>query len=249
MTLSKMDSGLWIRSYHAGPEVGPRVVCFPHAGGSASFYLPLSQALSAVVSVQAVQYPGRQDRRSERCIDDINELADRIFEAIGPLDDRPLVFFGHSMGAVLAFEVARRFEVQRNVVVRRLLASGRRAPSRYRDENVHRRDDEGIIAELNALGGTDPRLLHDDELLRLFLPTLRTDYRAIETYRHPQGVRLASPITSIVGTSDPKTSLDEANAWNEHTAADFDLQLFDGGHFYLNDHVSKVAELIAARLC
>ena len=102
------------------------------------------------------------------------------------LDDRPLTFFGHSMGAVVAFEVARRMEDAGNGPVR-LFASGRRAPSRTREENVHLRDDDGLVAELRALSGTAAQFLADEELLHMILPAIRSDYTAVETYRCDPG--------------------------------------------------------------
>lgn len=244
MSVPPADDGLWCRRFHPAPEAAHRLVCFPHAGGSASFYLPVAAALSPHVDVLAVQYPGRQDRRSEPLIDDIGTLADRIHEVLRGWADRPLTFFGHSMGAVVAFEVARRFERYGGGPVR-LFASGRRAPSRYRNENVHRRDDEGIIAEVKAMSGTDSRLLGDEELIRMILPALRGDYRAVETYRCEPGATVRSPITALVGDSDSKTSLDEAQDWEKHTTGEFGLRVFPGGHFYLSSRAADVLEVLS----
>ncbi|WP_030936984.1 thioesterase II family protein [Streptomyces sp. NRRL S-646] len=243
MSVSPVDDGLWCRRFHPAPDAAHRLVCFPHAGGSASYYLPVSTALAPRVDVVAVQYPGRQDRRNEPLIDDIATLADHVYDVLRSWDDRPLTFFGHSMGALVAFEVARRFEREGSGPVR-LFASGRRAPSRYRDENVHRRDDDGIVAEVKAMSGTDDRLLDDDELIRMILPALRGDYRAVETYRSAPGATVACPITALVGDSDPKTSLDEAQDWEKHTSADFDLRILPGGHFYLNSRAADVLKVL-----
>ncbi|MEV5485499.1 MULTISPECIES: thioesterase II family protein [Streptomyces] len=237
------DDGLWCRRFHPAPDAGRRLVCFPHAGGSASFYHPVSAALSPRVDVLAVQYPGRQDRRQEPALDDIGLLADRIAEALRAWTDRPLTFFGHSMGALVAFEVARRLERDGDGPVR-LFASGRRAPSAYRDEQVHRRDDDGIVAELRALSGTDARVLDDEEMLRMVLPALRSDYKAVETYRSEPGAVVRCPVTVLVGDDDPKTSLDEARCWDAHTTDACDLRVFPGGHFYLADRPTEVMDVL-----
>lgn len=100
----------WFRLFSSAPDAAVRLLCLPHAGGSASFYFPVAQALSPSVEVLAVQYPGRQDRRMEPLIDDIHTLADRITEELSAYRDKPLALFGHSMGAVLGFEVAQRLE-------------------------------------------------------------------------------------------------------------------------------------------
>ncbi|MGY1434191.1 thioesterase II family protein [Streptomyces reniochalinae] len=247
MTLTNIETELWLRRFHPAPDASTRLVCFPHAGGSASFYFPVSKTLSPDVDVLAVQYPGRQDRRNEPAVESIGELADLIAPMLRPLTDRPVAFFGHSMGAVIAFEVAQRLE-RDGVTPFLLFASGRRAPSAVRSESVHRESDDTLIAELQRLSGTDARMLGDEEVLRMILPSLRSDYKAIETYRCTPGARVSCPIDVLIGDSDPHASLDEAGAWSEHTTGPCDVEVFDGGHFYLNDHAVAVTDRVARRI-
>ena len=127
----------------------------------------------------------------------------------------------------------------------RLFASGRRAPSRHRDESVHLRSDDEIVAELKKLSGTDQAILGDDEILRMVLPALRSDYRAVETYHHPEKVRLSCPITVLIGDNDPRVSIDEARDWSEHTTAGCDFHVFAGGHFFLAHHQAEINKLIS----
>ncbi|WP_066368541.1 thioesterase II family protein [Herbidospora mongoliensis] len=238
---------LWIRRFTPAPDAVARLVCLPHAGGSASYYNPVSRAMSPAVEVLAVQYPGRQDRRGEPFVEDISTLADQIHEALRPWTDRPLALFGHSMGAVLAFELTLRMEKE-GLRPLALYASGRRAPSTYRAENVHLRGDAGVISELKRLNGTAGNFLDDDELLRMVLPATRADYRAIETYRCAPGAVVQTPIVALTGDDDPKTTEDEARAWSAHTKGGFDLRVFRGGHFFLNDHAHKINSDIRAHL-
>jgi surfactin synthase thioesterase subunit len=239
----------WLQRFHRTGQAANRLVCFPHAGGSASFYHPLSQALAPATEVVAVQYPGRQDRRREPPAEDIGPLADAVADVLESSAELPTAFFGHSMGAIVAFEVARRLEQRGSAGCPVLLfASGRRAPSRHRDESVHRRTDDGVIAEIEQLGGTDARVLADPELLRMILPAIRGDYRAIETYRCAPGPPLGCAVTVLVGDDDPRTTLDEAGAWREHTSGPFDLRVFPGGHFYLTSHAEAVTEAVRTGL-
>jgi pyochelin biosynthetic protein PchC len=248
MTSFGGEDGRWIRRFHQSPESDVRLVCFPHAGGAASYYFPLSRSLAPHVEALAVQYPGRQDRRTEPCVENVVELATRIHEALKPWTGRPFAFFGHSMGAIVAFEVARRLREHGETGPMWLFASGRRAPSRSRADNVHLRNDAGVVAELRRMGSTDPRVLDDDELLATILPATRSDYRAIETYSYTPGPSLECPVDALVGDSDPQTTIAEAAAWGEHSTGKFELRVFSGGHFYLDAHRSAVVDAICTAL-
>ncbi|MER6949378.1 alpha/beta fold hydrolase [Nonomuraea sp. NPDC000554] len=238
-----IEANLWIRRFHPSKGDVVRLVCFPHAGGSASYYFPVSQALSPVAEVLAVQYPGRQDRFAEPCVDDVHELARQIFGNLGPWTDRPLALFGHSMGATVGYEVARLLEEHGTTPVH-LFVSSARAPSRRRDERVHRMSDDELIAEMRRLGGTDSSVLGDEDLLRMVLGAVRSDYKAVETYLHRPGPRLECPITALVGDDDPTTTVADAEPWRSHTNAAFDLKVFTGGHFYLNAHTTEMLRII-----
>lgn len=240
--------GEWLRCFHPAPRSRARLVCFPHAGGSASFYFPVSRALTGLVEVLAVQYPGRQDRLAEPPLTAIGDLADEIAPAIHGLAGGPLALFGHSMGAVVAFEVALRLERDSGRRLVRLFVSGRRAPSRYRDERVHQRDDEGLLAELRLSEATDPAVLADPELLSMVMPAVRSDYEAIETYRHQPGQAVNCPITVLLGAEDTLTTVDEARAWAEHTSGPCELRRYPGGHFFLLQHGAEVVRTVIEQL-
>nr|WSW62334.1 alpha/beta fold hydrolase [Streptomyces sp. NBC_00998] len=238
----------WVRRSHAAPNSEVRLVCLPHAGGSASFYFPVSKELAPAVEVLAVQYPGRQDRRHEPNIPSIPDLADQIFAAVRHLDDLPMALFGHSMGAVLAYELALRMQDAGLPSPVRFFASGRRAPSRYRDDVVHLGSDAEMVAELRKLSGTDSAMLADPELLEMIMPAIRSDYRAVETYRYEPGRMLDCPVTVLTGDNDPRVSIDEAASWDAHTTGPMELRVFPGGHFFLADQSRDVIELLTERL-
>ena len=237
-----MDDGRWIRGFGPASHSTVRLVCFPHAGASAGYFDTLSRELLPLVDVVAIQYPGRQDRRAEPRFQSLTEVAAEITEPLRDWAGIPFAFFGHSMGATIAFEVARRLEAD-GVAPRALLVSGRRAPSCHRDETVHLRDDDGLIAEVRRLSGPDASGF-DEAALRRVLPRIRGDYRAVETYRYQPGPALATPIHVHVGDLDPKCSLDEARTWREHTSGHFAMTVYPGGHFYLDRHTRQLNESI-----
>ncbi|MET9730964.1 alpha/beta fold hydrolase [Streptomyces sp. NPDC006458] len=238
--------GAWIRRFHPAPDAPVRLVCFPYAGSGASYYHPLSRALTPDVQVLSVQYPGRQERIDEPCVEDLTVLADRVAEELLAWSDRPFVLFGHSMGAAVAFEVALRLE-RRGVPPRGLVVSGRRAPSLPRERRVRFADDSELVAELKRLNADNEqvsRLLADDSVLRLVLPTLRGDYRAIERYHHPSAPPLRCPIVAMGGDADPVAAVADVEAWGRHTAASFRMRVFRGGHFFLDTHAHAVRQEI-----
>jgi pyochelin biosynthesis protein PchC len=240
MTIAEQDR--WLRRFHRCSEGAPQLFCFPHAGGSASYYYQLSKDLAPGIEVLAVQYPGRQDRRNEPLIGSMPELADRVADVLASAVVPPFAFFGHSMGALVAFEAALRLRDDLGVSPTRLFASGRRAPSTKRPARAL--DDASVISEMRRLGGTDPRLLGDEELLMAILPVTRNDYHAVEGYSWVQGPPLTCPITVLIGDSDPQSTLEEAAAWANHTLGAFEQRVFQGGHFFLDQHRAEVADAI-----
>ncbi|PZG21826.1 thioesterase [Micromonospora craterilacus] len=239
----------WLRRFHDVPTSRLTLVCFPHAGGSAGFFHPMSASAKHALQVVALQYPGRQDRSGEPLLTTLSELADQAYDALRPLMGRPLAFFGHSMGATLAFEVAVRMRQRLENSPVALFASGSRAPCRPRlTDAVHLRDDNGLVAELAALNGTDPRLLREPDLLRIILPVLRADYMAVETYRYEVSLKLDCPIIALVGDADSKVEVADARAWREHSTGPFELRTFPGGHFYLTDHRTQITDLVINQL-
>jgi pyochelin biosynthetic protein PchC len=243
-----IDPETWLRPFGKGRPFTPTVVCFPHAGGSAGFFRPIAAALRPAADVLAVQYPGRLDRLREPPITDAGQLADLIAAALRKNTDQPLVLFGHSMGAIVAFETARRLERSGESPVLGLCASGREAPERPPLQGVNPHDDSSLLREVARLGGTGAWLLSDPDLQRTFLPAIRADFRLIHSYRYLAGPPLNCPITAMVGDRDPITVVEEAQAWGGHTAGEFRLRVFPGHHFYLTSCRTEVAAEIAGSI-
>ncbi|MEU7279566.1 alpha/beta fold hydrolase [Streptomyces sp. NPDC045431] len=240
----------WFRRFATTPGSGVRLFCFPHAGGAAGAYLALSRRLAPEFDVLAAQYPGRQDRRDEPPLEDVGSLVEALADQLKPLcdDGRPYAFLGHSMGALLAYELTRALDGRGLPGPRHLFLSGRSAPARHATGTDLLDTDEKILARIRLLGGTAGEILDEPELMELVMPPLRADYRALRSYAWQPGPPLRTPLTVLVGDSDPVVPVEAAAAWREHTTAGSDLRVLPGGHFYLDHHTDAVAGIIRTRL-
>jgi surfactin synthase thioesterase subunit len=210
-----------------------RLFCFPHAGAGAGAYRPWSATLGrAGIDVCPVQPPGREGRFPEAPYDAVGPLVDDLAPVLEPYLDRPYALFGHSMGALIAFELAHRLRGIAAPV--HLFVSGRIAPQ-LRDPRPRMYDlpDAQLIARLRALGGIPSGLLDARELIAMQLPLLRADLALNERYEYRPVPPLAVPLSAYGGVSDPKVSADELRAWHEQTTGLFRVQLLAGGHFFV----------------
>jgi surfactin synthase thioesterase subunit len=247
MTYPREDYASWIRSFHEASASVRRLLCFPYAGGSAGYFFPLSASLSPAVQVLGVQYPGRQDRSTEPAIEDLEVIADEVAKLVGAQWHPQLVLFGHSMGALIAFETAKRLELNYGISTARLIVSGMQAPSRRRRAR-HWDSEDALLDELRLLGGTDLRFFENKELMELVLPLLRSDYRAAQSYRGDVRTVLSCPITAFTGDADPRVSQDDVCSWADHTSSDFSMRIFSGGHFYLNGFPPDIAGAVESEV-
>jgi pyochelin biosynthesis protein PchC len=245
MTAALASANRWLRCYKERPGARLRLICFPYASGSATFYRPWAAALPADLELIAVQYPGRLDRVGEPCVTDMDTMVETIAEVLPGALDRPFALFGHSMGGAIAYEVAHRLRARYGVEPVRLFVSGRQAPQFHEPGEKYRDSDDVLWAELARLGGTSEEALAHRELRSLLMPTLRGDYQLIETYRPAAREPLRCPITALVGTHDPEVPVDWAAGWAEHTTAGMTLKVFPGNHFYLVDEGAAVLAEVA----
>lgn len=239
--LRVQTAGEWLRVWRTVAQPRLRLVCLPHAGGTAGVFHPWLDHVPADVELVAVQYPGRQDRLNEACIEHMDALADQVTEAVTGLLDRPVAVFGHSMGASVAYEVTVRLEGRHNVSPVRLFTSGRQAPHRQTPEDIAHLSDDDLVNTIRGLGEVDRGILDNHELREFILPPLRADYRLILGYRPAQLVKVATPITAYAGLSDPGCPIEGARAWSELTTGGFNLRIFPGDHFF---PVTSAAEIL-----
>ncbi|MEU8891621.1 alpha/beta fold hydrolase [Streptomyces sp. NPDC048442] len=244
MTAAASPPETWLRRF-GPPADGPvRLVCFPHAGGGASSFHSLARALEPGADVMAVQYPGRQDRRHEPPLTRLSELADAIagvLEASVVRDGTPYALLGHSLGALVAYETARRLD-RSGATPHRLFVSARCAPTVAAGPTDHLADDDALLAEVRALGGGDA--LDDPEVRAMALPALRADYQALRSYTWQDGPALRCPVTAMTGTQDRLCTPAQANDWLRLSVVPGRARTFRGGHFYLQDRVTDVAQAL-----
>ncbi|MFE2168114.1 thioesterase II family protein [Streptomyces sp. NPDC059447] len=227
---------VWTQVVEARPFAAQRVVCFPHAGGSPYFFRGWAKGLDAY-EVHSVCYPGRAERFSEECADRLVPMAREIAAALSaPGDDRPVAFFGHSMGAIVAYEVVRAME-EAGSGVAHLFASGARAPHLMTGDPVAAAawDEASIGRTLIELGGTEPELLENRAFVELVMPYIGADFRMLAAYEGRHRPPLNCPITAIVGEGDPRVTTAQSAAWRESTRGPFRALTVPGEHFYLGD--------------
>ncbi|MFQ6398383.1 thioesterase II family protein [Nocardia sp. KC 131] len=253
----------WVRQFHKPGSIAgdrtpvarngatrpPLLIC-PHAGSGASAYRAFSKVLSEHFDVLIFQYPGRQDRAREAAASTLTELAAGAFaEFRGSEHNRglPLTVFGHSMGAMVAFELVRAAEAA-GIDVRLLAASAAVSPGRAADLPPHPTDDEQILDHLSNIEGTGADVLASREVMRMALPVVKADYRAFDAYTCPVDVRVQARIHVLGGAEDLLVTPRELYGWANHSDQEIEVTVFDGGHFYLHDNAAGIAELLAPEL-
>ena len=240
---------LWFGRQRPDPRARQRLFCFPYAGGSAMVFRQWSQLLPPAVEVLPAHLPGRQNRMSERARPRLSSLVEEIADAVRPLLDIPYAFFGHSMGAAVAFELARALREAGAGEPAHLFVSGRRAPHLPSTQApTYDLPDAELLEEVRRLEGTPPEVFEHPELMQLMLPLLRADFEAIETYSYTPGPPLTCPVTAFGGLRDTELSREQLEAWREHTTGRFSLRMLEGGHFFIHDARRPLLDIIAYEL-
>lgn len=239
----------WIAHARPNPRARLRLFCFPYAGGSAAVYRGWGELLPPDVEVLPVELPGRASRFREPPFRRLDELVEKVAEALSSELDRPYAFFGHSMGALISFELARRLRELGAEGPLWVFVSARRAPHFPSDDDpVHALPEPEFLDKLRELNGTPEEVLQHPELMQMMIPLLRADFEVNETYELEPGEPLACPVSALGGLGDEEVTREHLEGWRQYTRAGFSLRMFPGDHFYLEAHRQPLLQAVAQDL-
>ena len=225
-------------------EAATRLFFFPYAGGGPTVFTKWCADLPSHIEGIVVHYPGRGSRFNEPAIKDMPRMAADLVQNIQPLLDQPFVFFGHSMGGLIAFELARKLRAQQLPMPNHLFVSACGAPH-LPDPNlkIHHLPDDEFINELDKLNGI-PAGLKNPEAMKLLLPIVRADFQLVETYEYHPDEPLNFPISAFGALDDPRVNRERIEAWSIHAKAKFESHFFSGNHFFINDTKEDILKRI-----
>jgi medium-chain acyl-[acyl-carrier-protein] hydrolase len=234
-TRNTTESNPWFTCLKPDKNAALRLFCFPYAGGGALIYRTWPPSLPEGVEVYAAQLPGRGTRLRENAYTKLSSLVDAVATELTRYLDKPFAFFGHSMGALIGFELAHKLRIDLGVEPVHLFISGTWAPqSRETNRRTYNLPDDELIEELRRLNGTPKELLEHPELVQLMLPVLRADFEVCQTHIYPPRRPLTCPITVFGGLQDNEVTSQRLEGWREHTAGPFSLEMLSGDHFFLH---------------
>ncbi|WP_338770047.1 alpha/beta fold hydrolase [Massilia sp. METH4] len=227
------------------PGAGARLLCLPSSGGGSTLYRPWLGGLDDI-ELHAALLPGRERRMLEAPVTTMDAMVDGLVPAVAALADRPYFLFGHSMGALVAFELTRTLLARGVTPPQRLFVSAFRAPDLPNPKrDLHALPDHEFIEALREYGGTPDAVLRHRETMEVLLPMLRADFRLHETYRYHAAPALPVPITALAGRADDAVPASQMAGWAKQTEAGFTLHQFDGAHFFIHDSRDAVLNTLA----
>jgi medium-chain acyl-[acyl-carrier-protein] hydrolase len=239
----------WIAYNRPNPRARLRLFCFPYAGGGASIYRTWASEVPPEVDVYPIQLPGRENRLRERPHTQLAPLLDQLLPALLPYLNTPFAFFGHSMGVIICFELARALRRLHGLTPAWLFLSGHRAPGvPDRSPHIHDLPDGEFVQELRRFNGTPEAVLQNAELMQLMLPVLRSDFTLVETTNFGTDEPLTCPISAFGGLEDAEATREDMAPWRDHTRGSFTLRMFPGGHFFIHEARQQVLQVLSQDL-
>lgn len=223
-----------VQIWKSNPMCSVRLVCFPYAGGSSSIYSNWWKYLPSNIEVVAIQLPGRGTRISEKSLTSVKEIIDDLMESIISISDKPLVFFGHSMGGLVSFELARKLQEENHIIPKHLIVSAKQAPhiiNANRDK-IHKLPDADFINKIKEYEGTPNEMIDNEIFLSYFVPMLRADFAVSENHTLNSEVKFKNSITVMGANDDPFADIHRLSEWSRYTEKECDLHEYTGGHFY-----------------
>jgi medium-chain acyl-[acyl-carrier-protein] hydrolase len=249
------DGNPWVVIPKPNPQARLRLFCFPYAGGGASLFRPWAEEMPPLVEICAIQPPGRESRFSEPRFTSLAPLVAALDAALDPLlRPMPFAFFGHSLGAIASFELARALRRRQGPLPAYLFVSAHRAPQLPpRHTDFHDLTDEQFITRLGELNGIPAGVAENADLMEVMLPLLRADVGIAETYVATAEPPLPIPIAAFGGVMDAEVSRDDLTPWKEQTSAAFSVRMLPGDHFFFAKqrmmlYSALLADLRAAQL-
>ena len=239
----------WLPAFKERPDARLRLFCFPYAGGNAASFRGWADAFPRSIQVLAVQLPGRGERLSEPTFKDLPDMVQVLGPALSPYFNKPFAFCGHSMGALISFELTRWLRRTGGPMPVHLFVSGRRAPQLPDEEPVsYNLPEPEFIERLRKLNGTPQEVLNHPELMQLMAPLLRADFSVCETYQYENEPPLDIPITAFGGLEDFEVSRDKLEPWQAHTTASFSFHTFPGDHFFIHKSQNDIIRIVNKKL-
>lgn len=241
---SSRPATAWLSCPRPDPAARLRLFCLPYAGGGGSIFRQWPARLAGLAEVCPVLLPGREARFRELAYTRMAPLVAALEQGIAAYLDKPFAFFGHSMGALIAFELCRRLEKGRGVAPVCLFLSGSRPPhATWSEASVHSLPDRDFLACVHDRYHAIPDAVRDNaELAQIVLPALRADFEVLETYRCEGSDRLPCPFVVYGGSRDDTVSAAELESWSRYTAGSFRCRVLSGDHFFMR---TAEAELLA----
>ena len=241
-----MDPARWLITPRPKPDATVRLFCLPFAGGAASAYRAWGDLMGPDVEVTAVQLPGREMRLREPAYDRVEPLVTALADVLEAAPERrPYAVFGHSMGALIAFELVRELRRRGRPLPVALVASGRNAPHLPpRDPLMHPLPHDEFVDRLRRFEGTPQAVLEHQELMEMLVPLLRADFAVNEAYTHRPEATLDLPLLAMGGADDVEATPDGIAEWSGYTTGPFELKIYPGGHFFLNPLAAEVTQAV-----